>query len=104
MLQGATEAALTLLDVLGYLDGIPVCTGYEINGEVTDSFPVTHRLYKAKPVITVLPGWKCDISGIRKYEDLPAAARKYVEFAEAAVGVPIRWISNGPKRDDIIVR
>ena len=104
MIQGATEAALTLLDVLGYLEEIPVCTGYEINGENIGSFPVTHRLYNAKPVLTTLPGWKQDISKIRDFKDLPKEAQQYVEFVEAAIGIPIKWISNGPKRENIIIR
>jgi len=102
--QGATEVALTLLDVLGYLDEIPVCIAYEIEGQITDTFPVTHELYKAKPVYKYLPGWKCDISKIRKYEDLPQAAKDYVSFIEDAVGVPIKYISNGPRRDNIIFK
>lgn len=104
MVQGATEAALTLLDVPGYLDEIPVCTGYEIDGAVTEDFPVTSLLNRSRPVYTVLPGWKCDISGIRHFEDLPQAAKNYVKFIEAAIGIPVKWISNGPRREDIIVR
>jgi adenylosuccinate synthase len=104
MIQGATEAALTLLDVLGYLNEIPVCNRYEINGEATSSFPVTQKLYDAKPVITKLPGWKCDISKIKKYERLPDAAKQYVEFIEDVIRIPIKWISIGPKREDIIIR
>lgn len=102
MVQGATEAALTLLDVLGYLDEIPVCTGYEINGEFTPDFPVTSLLSHSKPVYMVLPGWKCDISGIRNFEDLPGNARDYIHFIEDAIEVPIKWVSNGPRRRDII--
>jgi adenylosuccinate synthase len=104
MVQGATEAALTLLDVLGYLDAIPVCTGYEVDGKFTKDFPVTNLLGRSKPVYEVLPGWKCDISGIRKFEDLPQAARDYVRFIEDAIGVPVKWISNGPGREEIILR
>ena len=104
MIQGATEAALTLLDVLGYLDEIPVCTGYEIDGEITQSFPVTNLLSRARPVYTRLPGWKCDITGIRKFEDLPRAARDYIRFIEEAVGFPVKWVSNGPNREDVILR
>lgn len=104
MLQGTTGVALSLVDVLGYLDVIPVCTAYEIDGEVTGDFPVTPLLNRAKPVLTELPGWKCDIRGIRKYEDLPPNTKKYVEFIEKAVGYPVKYISNGPKRDDIIIR
>lgn len=103
-LQGATDVALTVLDVLGYLDEIPVCTGYEIDGEVTKEFPVTCRLKKAKPVLTTLPGWKCDIRGIRTWEQLPENCRKYVAFIEAQIGYPITMVSNGPGRDDIIYR
>lgn len=103
-MQGTTDVAFTVLDVLGYLDEIPVCTGYEIDGEVTDEFPVTHRLEKAKPVLTVLPGWKCEIRGIKKYEELPENCRKYVEFIEQQIGYPITMVSNGPGRDDIIYR
>lgn len=103
-LQGTTDVAFTVLDVLGYLDEIPVCTGYEIDGEVTTEFPVTHMLEKAKPVIQTLPGWKCEIRGIKKYEDLPENCRKYVEFIENQIGYPITMISNGPSRDDIIYR
>lgn len=104
MLHGTTDVALSLLDVLGYLDKIPVCTGYEIDGEVTDVFPCTPKLNKAKPVLTYLDGWKCDISGIRNYEDLPENARKYVEFVEEQLGYPVTMVSNGPKREDIIMR
>ncbi len=103
-MQGTTDVAFTVLDVLGYLDEIPVCTGYEIDGEVTDEFPVTHKLEKAKPVLTVLPGWKCEIRGIKKYEELPENCRKYVEFIEQQIGYPITMVSNGPGRDDIIYR
>ena len=103
-LQGATDVAFTVLDVLGYLDEIPVCTGYEIDGEVTTEFPTTVQLEKAKPGIEKLPGWKCDIRGIKKYEDLPENCRKYVEFVEKHIGFPITMISNGPGRNDIIYR
>ena len=103
-LQGATDVALTVLDVLGYLDEIPVCTGYEIDGKVTEEFPTTTLLKKAKPVWTVLPGWKCDITGIRSYEELPENCRKYVEFIEEKLGFPITMVSNGPGREDIIYR
>ena len=102
--QGTTDVAFTVLDVLGYLDEIPVCTGYEINGEVTTEFPVTSLLEKAKPVLTKLPGWKCDIRGIKKYEELPENCRKYIEFIEGQIGYPITMVSNGPGRDDIIYR
>ena len=103
-MQGTTDVAFTVLDVLGYLDEIPVCTGYEINGEVTTEFPVTSLLEKAKPVLTKLPGWKCDIRGIKKYEELPENCRKYIEFIEGQIGYPITMVSNGPGRDDIIYR
>ncbi len=103
-IQGTTDVAFTVLDVLGYLDEIPVCTGYEIDGKVTTDFPVTSLLEKAKPVLEVLPGWKCDIRGIKKYEDLPENCRKYIEFIEDKIGFPITMVSNGPSRDDIIYR
>ena len=90
-LQGTTDVAFTVVDVLGYLDEIPVCTGYEIDGKVTTEFPVTNQLEKAKPVLEVLPGWKCDIRGIKKYEDLPENCRKYIEFVEEHIGYPGRF-------------
>ncbi len=102
--QGATQVAFTVLDVLGYLDKIPVCVAYELDGKRIDYFPSTTKLKRAKPILEVLPGWKCDIRGIKKYEDLPENCRKYIEFAEKAVGVPVKMISNGPKREDIIYR
>ena len=103
-LQGTTDVAFTVLDVLGYLDEIPVCVGYEIDGEVTTDFPTTGKLEKAKPVLEVLPGWKSDIRGIKNYEDLPENCRKYIEFVEEKIGYPITLISNGPERHDIIKR
>lgn len=103
-IQGTTDVAFTVLDVLGYLDEIPVCVGYEIDGEVTTEFPATTKLEKAKPVLEVLPGWNCDIRGIRNYGDLPENCRNYVEFVEKHIGFPITMISNGPGRDDIIYR
>lgn len=103
-LQGTTDVAFTVLDVLGYLDEISVCVGYEIDGEVTTDFPVTARLEKAKPVYEKLPGWKCGIRGIRKYEELPENCRRYIEFIEGRIGYPITMISNGPGREDIIYR
>lgn len=103
-IQGATEVALTVLDVLGYLDELPVCVGYEIDGEVVKDFPTTSKLNKAKPVYVKLPGWKCEIRGIKKYEDLPKECRDYVEFIEKEIGVPITMVSNGPGRDEIIYR
>lgn len=103
-MQGATEVALTVLDVLGYLDEIPVCVGYEIDGTVTKDFPVTAKLKKAKPVYETLPGWKEEIRGITKYEDLPENCRNYIEFIEKELGVPITMVSNGPGRHEIIHR
>ncbi|MCR5815988.1 MAG: adenylosuccinate synthase [Ruminococcus sp.] len=103
-LQGTTDVAFTVLDVLGYLDKIPVCVGYEIDGEVTTDFPTTTKLEKAKPVIEVLDGWKSDIRGIKNYEDLPENCKKYIEFVEEHIGFPITMVSNGPKREDIIYR
>lgn len=103
-LQGTTDVAFTVLDVLGYLDEIPVCVGYEIDGEVTTDFPVTCKLEKAKPVLQKLPGWKCDIRGIRNYEELPENCRRYIEFIEEQIGYPITMVSNGPGRRDIIYR
>ncbi|MBP5192938.1 MAG: adenylosuccinate synthase [Eubacterium sp.] len=103
-LQGTTDVAFTVLDALGYLDEIPVCVGYEIDGEVTKDFPVTTKLKKAKPVYEVLPGWKSDIRGITKYEDLPENCRKYIEFIEKEIGFPITMVSNGPGRHEIIYR
>ena len=103
-MQGTTDVAFTVLDVLGYLDEIPVCIGYEIDGEVTTDFPVPPLLEKAKPVFKVLPGWKCEIRGIKEYDKLPENCKKYVEFIEEQIGYPITMISNGPGRDDIIYR
>ena len=103
-LQGATDVAFTVLDVLGYLDEIPVCVAYDIDGEITTDFPTTARLEKAKPVIEKLPGWKCVIRGIKNYEDLPENCRKYIEFIEEKIGYPITMVSNGPGRNDIIYR
>lgn len=103
-LQGTTDVAFTVLDVLGYLDQIPVCVGYEIDGEVTTEFPTTARLKKAKPVLEYLPGWKCEITGIRTYEELPENCRRYIEFIETQIGYPITMISNGPSRTDMIWR
>lgn len=103
-IQGATEAALTVLDVLGYLDEIPMCVGYEIDGAVTRDFPTTAKLNKAKPVFKTMKGWKCDIRGIKHYEELPENCRAYVEEIERELGVPITMVSNGPGRDEIILR
>lgn len=101
-MQGATEVALTVLDVLGYLKELPVCVGYEIDGKVTKDFPVTAKLRKAKPVYEVLPGWQTEIRGIRNYEELPENCRKYIEFIEKEIGIPVTLVSNGPGRDEII--
>ena len=103
-MQGATQVSLTVLDVLGYLDELPICVGYEIDGKITKDFPVTAELKKAKPVYEKLPGWKCEIKGIRKYEELPENCRKYIEFIEKELGVPVTMVSNGPGREDIIYR
>lgn len=102
--QGATSIAFTVLDTLGYLDEIKVCTAYEIDGEITEDFPAPYKLKNAKPVYTTLPGWKCDISKVKNYEDLPEECKKYIEFAEKYIGVPINIVSNGPSRDNIIYR
>ncbi|MCI8869281.1 MAG: adenylosuccinate synthase [Lawsonibacter sp.] len=104
MVQGATQAALTCLDVLGYLDEIKVCTGYEIDGAVTGRFPTTPALLRAKPVFTSLPGWKCDIRGCTDYRALPENAKAYVDFLESQISVPIRMVSTGPKRREITQR
>ena len=104
MVQGTTEVAFTVLDPLGYLDEIPVCVGYEIDGKVTDRFPCTSKLEKAKPLIKKLPGWKCDITGIREFDKLPAEAQNYVNEIEKLIGFPITYVSNGPGREDIIKR
>lgn len=102
--QAATEVALTKLDVLSYMDRIPVCTGYEIDGEVTDRFPFPMAMEDASPVIEYMEGWKCDISGVRRWEDLPPQARAYVEYVEKAVECPITYVSVGPERDSMIYR
>jgi len=103
-MQGATEVALTVLDPLGYLNEIPICTGYEIDGRVTKDFPNTSLLYKAKPVLRRLPGWKCDIRGIREFGRLPEECRNYVNEIEKEIGFPVTMVSNGPGRNDIIRR
>ena len=103
MVQGATDVVLSLVDVLGYLDKIPVCTAYEIDGKIVKDFPPTIELNKAKPVYEYLDGWKCDISNIKKYEDLPENTKKYIEFIEKKIERPIKIIGNGPRREDIIV-
>ena len=102
MVQGATEAALTAIDCLGYLDDIKVCTSYEIDGQVTRDFPTPALLGRARPVYTTLPGWKCDIRGITEFDKLPKAAQDYVRFIEKEIEVPIRIVSTGPKRNEII--
>ena len=104
MVQGTTAVAFTVLDVLGYLKEIPVCVGYEIDGKVTTEFPTTDKLNRAKPVLKKLPGWECDIRGIKNYSDLPENCKKYIEFAEEQIGVPIKIVSVGPGRDDIIMK
>lgn len=103
-IQGTTEVALTVLDVLGYLDKLPVCVAYEIDGVMTKDFPVTASLKKAKPVYEYLDGWKTEIRGIREYDKLPENCKKYIEFIEKELGVPITMVSNGPGRDEIIYR
>jgi len=102
--QGTTHAVLTVVDALGYLDEIKVCVGYEIDGEITTDFPVTYKLEKAKPILKTLPGWKCDISGIKLYKDLPENCRNYIEFIEKEIGFKINLVSNGPAREQIIVK
>lgn len=104
MAQGTTKVAMTCLDVLGYLDEIPVCVGYEIDGKITHEFPVTHQLGKAKPVLQTLPGWKQNIRGIKDYNELPENCRNYIEFIEGQIGFPIDIVSNGPGRDEVIYR
>ena len=104
MVQGATEVVLTNLDVLGYLDEIPVCVAYELGGERITDFPATPLLEKCTPVYEKLPGWKCDIRGVKSYDELPENCRKYVEYIEKACGAPIRMVSNGPRRDEILYR
>ncbi len=103
-LQGTTDVAFTVMDALGYLDEIPVCVAYEIDGVETTEFPTTSLLKKAKPVLKTLPGWKCDIRGIRKFEDLPENAQNYVNFIEEQIGYPITMVTNGPAREDIMYR
>ena len=102
--QGSTSAAFTVLDALGYLEEIPVCVAYELDGKRIDHFPATAQLKRCKPILEVLPGWKCDIRGIKKYEDLPENARNYIEFVEKHIDTPIHMVSNGPSREDIIYR
>ncbi|MBR6706514.1 MAG: adenylosuccinate synthase [Clostridia bacterium] len=104
LVQGATECVMTNLDVLGYLDEIRICTGYEVDGQVLTDFPVTRLVEKAKPVYTSLPGWKCDVRRITSYADLPENCRAYIETIEKEIECPIRMISNGPRREEIIMR
>ena len=103
-LQGATDVAFTVLDVLGYLDEIPVCVAYDIDGEITTDFPTTARLEKAKPVIEKLPGWKCDISGCRTYEELPENAKAYIRILEQLLNHEIQFISVGARRDQLLTK
>ena len=102
LVQGASELAVTLLDVLGYLDRIPVCVAYEVDGARRQDFPATAALERARPVYETLPGWKCDVSAARRFDELPPAARSYVRAIEAAAGIPVRWISVGPRREQLI--
>ncbi len=102
--QGTTEVAFTVLDALGYLDEIPVCVAYELDGKQIDYFPTTTQLKRCKPVLKVMKGWKCDISGITEYDKLPQECKDYVEFAEQQIGFPITMVSNGPKRENLIYR
>lgn len=104
LMQGTTEVALTVIDPLGYLEEIPICIGYDINGEEHQDFPNTTYLYQAKPILKTLPGWKCDVTGIRRWEDLPKECQEYVNEIERQLGFPITIVSNGPGRDDIIPR
>ena len=104
MIQGATEVALTKMDTISYMDEIPICTQYEVNGVATDDFPFPADMDGAKPIIKTMPGWKCDISGVRKYEDLPKEARDYVEYVEKQIGVHISYVSVGAERDANILR
>ncbi len=104
MVQGATECVVTNLDVLGYLSQIPVCTAYEVDGETITDFPSTPRLMRAKPVYTTLPGWDADTRGITDYDKLPENCKKYIDFIEQQVGVPVKWVSNGPKREEMLQR
>ena len=102
--QAATNIALTKLDVLSYMDKIPVCTRYVVDGKETDEFPFPALLGSAQPVVEYMDGWKYDISGVRNWEDLPEAAQKYVEFIEQQIGCRIGYVSVGPERDSIIIR
>lgn len=102
--QGATSIALTKLDILSYMEEIPVCIAYDIDGKKTEAFPFPSQLAKAKPVMETLPGWGCDISGVRYWEDLPQAAQDYVTYVEDQIGCPITYVSVGADRDAIIQR
>ena len=102
--QGATAIALTKLDVLSYMEKIPVCTKYTVDGRRTDRFPFPSLLDKAEPVTEYLPGWGTDISGVRKFEDLPKEAQDYVLYIEEQIGCYIKYVSVGPERDSIIIR
>jgi len=104
MIQGATEAALTAIDVLSYLEEIPVCVGYEIDGQITRDFPATVELNRAKPVLRLMPGWLTDIRGVREFGQLPRNAQDYVLFVEQEIGVPVHLVSTGPRREEIICR
>ncbi|MCI8608530.1 MAG: adenylosuccinate synthase [Firmicutes bacterium] len=103
-MQGTTRVALTVLDPLGYLDEIPICVAYEVDGKETEDFPNTIDCYQAKPILKTMPGWKCDIRGIKRFEDLPEAAQNYVKEIERLIGFPVDYVSNGPGREDLIVR
>ena len=103
-MQGATNIALTKLDVLSYMEKIPLCAHYELDGKQTDEFPFPVLLQDAKPVVEYMDGWKCDISGARSWEELPEAARRYVEYVEQAIGCHIGYVSVGPERDSLIIR
>lgn len=102
--QGATSVALTKLDILSYMGEIPVCSEYEVDGKRTEDFPFPAALSKAKPVFEALPGWGCDISGVRNWDDLPQAAKDYVDYVESQIGCPVAYVSVGPDRDAIIER
>ena len=101
-MQGATEIALTKMDVLSYLDQIPVCVAYEVDGQRVTEFPTGARLNRAKPILEYVPGWHCDISGCRRPEDLPQAAADYVRYLEKLVGCRIRYLSVGPEREQYL--
>ena len=102
--QGATNIALTKLDILSYMDKIPVCAHYELDGQQTDEFPFPVCLQDAKPVIEYVDGWKCDISKVRSWDELRENARNYVEYVERAIGCHIGYVSVGAERDSLIIR